>query len=267
MFTRAKKSLGQHFLKDGGTVHAMVEAGNLSDKDTVVEIGPGKGVLTKSLLESGARVVAIEKDSELIPYLNEAFNSYIESGKLVLIEEDVLAFDPIQHGLNTCSYKVVANIPYYITGAIIEHFLSHKNYPERMILLVQKEVAERIVARDGKESILSISVKIFGTPKNIRKVPSGAFNPPPKVDSAVLTINDISHKAFADRTTMNFFFTVLKSGFAHKRKLLIRNLEKITSKENLALIFGKLGIDIKGRAEDLPYEAWSSIVRELTDCK
>jgi 16S rRNA (adenine1518-N6/adenine1519-N6)-dimethyltransferase len=155
---------------------------------------------------------------------------------------------------------LVANIPYYITGAILEKFLEHGPRPTRMVLLVQKEVAERICARDGKESILSISVKAFGTPHIIAKVPPGAFTPPPTVDSAILSIEHISNIAFTSKNLdVKRFFSIVKAGFAHKRKLLARNLEDVLSKEEIGAIWEKAGFDKNVRAEDLKVEEWLKI--------
>lgn len=238
----AKKSLGQHFLTSGVTISQMVAAGSLTKEDTVVEVGPGKGVLTEALLQTGAHVIAIEKDTDLIPLLTEKFRGY---KNFKLLHQDVLEYIP------EGEYKVVANIPYYITGAIMKHFLEAKHQPTQMILLVQKEVADRIVARDEKESILSISVKAFSTPKKIAKVSRKAFNPPPKVDSAVINLMDI-HTPFKDTTEREWFFSVLKAGFAHKRKVLVKNLEAIASREKITT----LDLEKNIRAEDLKIEDW-----------
>ena len=270
---RPKKSLGQNFLKSEKALGDIVRAGNISDSDTVLEIGPGKGALTEKILETGAKVIAVEKDIELIPILTEKFAQYIESSSLVLVHEDILEFDPLSYKparttdrsgrLKAGDYKLIGNIPYYITGAIIRKFLESDYQPRSMTLLVQKEVAERIVARDGKESILSISVKAFGEPKIVAKVPKRYFTPEPKVDSAVIHISDISNKKLENIGT-EAFFKVVKAGFAHKRKVLAGNLADLSiSKEQILAIFNKLGIDAKARAEDLSLSEWISIVETL----
>ena len=148
MIYKAKKSLGQNFLKSEPALNMMCEAGEVSDKDTVLEIGPGKGALTKKLLEKAKRVIAVEKDHELFEFLQEKFVDEIKNGKLELINGDILEFDPTTYYLLlTTSYKLIANIPYNITGAIFKKFLSSSFQPEKMVLLVQKEVADRVVAR------------------------------------------------------------------------------------------------------------------------
>ena len=203
-----------------------------------------------------------------------------EAQNLTLIHGDIL--DPASFYILPPSYSIVANIPYYITGAILEKFLEHGPRPSRMILLVQKEVAERIVARPpdgkkpdrkklgdvkahGKESILSISVKAFGTPRIIANVPRGAFTPAPSVDSAILAIENISGAHFRgdgsaeNKQLVGRFFDIVRSGFAHKRKFLIRNLEAVATGEKLAIIWKKLELDEKVRAEDLAVEDWLRI--------
>ncbi len=261
MAHRAKKSLGQHFLRSKSAIHAIVSAGNVVASDTVLEIGPGEGVLTDALLATGATVVAVEKDRDLIPVLEERFAEHIAQKQLTLIEADILDFNPEKYGLIKGTYKLVANIPYYITGAIFEKFLSEKCSPSCMVVLIQKEVATRIVARDNKESILSISVKAFGTPKLTAKVPASAFRPAPKVDSAVLAVYDISQHAFAnwdipESEAIHLFFKVVRAGFAHKRKLLARNLEVVAEKAQIEKSFRALDLSPNTRAEDLQLSTW-----------
>lgn len=246
---KAKKHLGQNFLADRGAIAAVAEAASVGKGDLVLEIGPGTGNLTEELLSRGARVVALEKDAELLPVLRERFAAEIESGQLDLREGDALEFETAS--LPAGEWKLVANIPYYITGAILERYLGGERQPSRASLLVQKEVAERTVAKSGRESILSVSVKIYGDPRVARKVPAGAFRPAPKVDSAVLAIEKISKdrlRGIADER----FFSVVRRGFAHPRKFVRRNLDGLVSPEALA----GCGVDEKARAEDLSLDAW-----------
>lgn len=192
---KSKKSLGQHFLKSHAVVQKMVETAAISREDIVLEIGPGKGVLTKALLECVGKVIAVEKDEQLRPFLENLFQEEIKKGTLELIFGDILQFTkekPLYKGSSFVKYKVVANIPYYITGEFLRAFLSGDFQPKSMTLLAQKEVAERIVASDGKESVLSISVKTYGVPTYVQTVLAHEFLPPPKVDSAILHISDIS---------------------------------------------------------------------------
>src|SRR3989344_2639920 len=232
----AKKSLGQHFLTSRRAIWQIVGAGKIVAGETVLEIGPGKGVLTKALLESGARVVAIEKDRELVELLEKTFEKEIAVGGLKLINGDVLELETSDLGLRAGEYKIIANIPYYITGQFLRKFLSGDTQPQSMVLLLQKEVVSRIIARDGKESILSLSVKAYGTPRLVGKVSARDFRPAPKVDSAIIAIENISRGNFSGQDmegaasdgasvqAENNFFSLLHAGFAHKRKKLIRNL-------------------------------------------
>lgn len=248
----AKKSLGQHFLKSERALGKIIEAAEIIPGETVLEIGPGQGVLTERLLQAGAKVVAVEKDDQLFESLKEKFGD-----KIGLSHADILETDPPND-----SYKLVANIPYNITGAILEKFLSANHQPVKMVLLVQKEVAERIVARDSKESILSLSVKAYGTPRYVEKVLAGSFVPAPSVDSAIISIGNISKEFFTGFSEENFF-KILKAGFNSKRKKLSSNLANLCGKEKVTEAFQKLNLDGNIRAEDVPKEMWREIAREL----
>lgn len=263
------RRLGQHFLKSKWAARSLAYAVGIAHGDTVLEIGPGKGALTRELLaiakKVGAKVVAIEKDELLVNYLNELFRDEIDSGILVVVAGDVRDIQgetlksPRSH-LDGQSYVIAANIPYYITGEIIRQFLTADEQPRAMALLVQKEVAQRVVS--GKESLLSLSVKAYGTPKIIAKVPRGNFSPPPNVDSAILLIGNISRQFFADLDE-SLFFKVIHAGFKSKRKFLLNNLADVFAKENVARAFAECGISPKTRAEDVPLEAWRCIVQKL----
>lgn len=250
----AKKSLGQNFLISSAPIRKMIEECNVSNKDTVLEIGPGKGILTRALLETGSKVIAVEKDDSLIPVLQATFPKEIISGQLKLIHGDVLELN-IENILNS-PYKLIANIPYYITGEIIRKFLESNFQPTCMALLVQKEVAERIVAKDGKESILSISVKVYGEPKYGGTVKRGLFRPIPNVDSAVLIINNISKDFFKD-ISEGKFFEIVKKGFSQKRKQLKGTLGEIISIEKIEEAID----DATRRPETLSKEEWLKLAK------
>ncbi len=261
-YMKAKKSLGQHFLKSEKALHAIVKAGDVGAKDTILEIGPGTGALTTRLLETGTRVIAVEKDYELFELLKLKFEKEIKDGKLELIHDDILEFDLAK--LTASTYKLVANIPYNITGAILKKFLETDYQPERMVLLMQKEVAKRIVAQDIKESILSLSVKAYGLPRYIETVKAGSFAPAPKVDSAIIAIDDISKKNFARFLEKDFFGTV-RAGFKSKRKKLSSNLSTKFDKNKVREAFQKLNLDENLRAEDVGIEAWRKLARILSN--
>ncbi len=260
MYHRAKKSLGQNFLKSAKALADIISAGEINKNDIILEIGPGKGALTEKLLEHAGKVIAIEKDTDLVIHLKEQFKKEIEEGRFELIEGDVLDFDP---KTPKKPYKIIANIPYNITGAILKQFLSDIHQPERMVLLVQKEVAERIVARDGNESILSLSVKAYGVPKIISKVPARYFNPAPKVDSAIIAITNITRTHFKNIEEERLFFTIVKAGFAHKRKMLLSNLKESLPHIEWSVLFKKNNIPKTIRAEKVPLATWIECVKDI----
>jgi 16S rRNA (adenine1518-N6/adenine1519-N6)-dimethyltransferase len=251
---KAKKALGQNFLHDLAAISAVAEAAAVGQGDLVLEIGPGTGNLTAELLSRGARVVAVEKDRELLAPLAERFAEEIASAQLDLREGDALAFDAAD--LPAGEWKLVANIPYYITGAILERYIGGARQPSRASILVQKEVAERAVARGGRESILSTSVKIYGDPRIARRVPAGAFRPAPTVDSAVLAIENIS-RARLDGVDDATFFKVVRHGFAHPRKLVRRNIGSLVAPD----AFEACGVSEKARAEELALGAWVCLAK------
>lgn len=257
----AKKSLGQNFLKSKTALFKMIEAGEIKKTDTILEIGPGKGVLTEKLLEVANKVIAIEKDHRLIEVLQEKFAQDIKTGKLFLVNEDILEFDLQNHNLKDGPYKIIANIPYYITGQFLRKFLESNNQPERIVVMVQKEIADRIVAHNKKESLLSISVKAYGRVKKVMRVDKENFSPQPKVDSAILAITSISKDFFVDNNiTEESFFKIVKAGFAHKRKMILGNLSTIQNRKNLEKIFAVCNLDFKIRAEDLTLEQWVKFI-------
>lgn len=250
-----KKSLGQHFLKTRSYLQAVADAAHIQEGEVVLEIGPGEGALTEKLLACSGQVIAIEKDRRLIPLLQEKFAQEIREGRLQLVEGDALEFEPSNYKLKANSYKLIGNIPYYITGALFKKFLSGAHQPTTLVFLVQKEVGERI-ARSKKESILSLSVKAYGDVKYVKTVPRGAFAPAPKVDSAILAVEHISRKNFKDAAHEQKFFELVKKGFSQKRKFLKNNLGKEYSD-----ILKKVGMSEKTRAEDVPLENWIKLSR------
>ena len=244
---QAKKTLGQNFLSNPAIAENILRAGKVQKGDNILEVGPGMGFLTEALLKNEAIVTAVEKDDRLISPLKAKFP------QITLIHGDILEYS------HSGDYKIIANIPYYITGEFLRRFLQETAQPSLMMLMVQKEVAERI-ANDDKESILSLSVKIFGTPKYIDTIKAENFDPIPKVDSAILAIYDIKKPTDVD---LQLFFKIVHAGFAHKRKVLINNLEKIAPKETLEKIWNELSLNPKIRAEDIHIETWKKIAQTL----
>jgi len=259
--------LGQNFLRDPKILKKIVDFAEIKKTDTVLEIGPGEGTLTKILLERAGRVIAVEKDHELAEKLKERWKDLKKERKLEILEGDILKFPTsITKGhpwpestwpkVTLGNYKLIGNIPYYITGEIFRKFLESEHQPQSITFVVQKEVAERIMARDKKESILSISIKAFGTPEYGGVIKAGSFVPAPKVDSAIIAIRNISMEKFKE-VKIEKFFEILKKGFAHKRKLLKSNL----SVEDADL--HQCGIPVKARAEDLNIDDWICLSKRL----
>lgn len=254
--------LGQNFLKNKSIVKEIIEVANLSCDDLILEIGPGKGILTEELAKKAGKVIAVELDGKLADYLK---NKFKDVGNIEIIEKDILQTDIKElianHGLQNSGYKVVANIPYYITSPIIRIFLESDNPPKEMLLMVQKEVAERIIAGPGKHSVLSLSVQYYADPELLFEVKKENFDPVPKVDSAVIRI---SHKMknMAKEEVDNFFRAV-RAGFCAKRKTLVNNLansfhlERKEVEEKLE----KVGVKPNARAQELNIEEWKEISR------
>ncbi|MCX6812210.1 MAG: 16S rRNA (adenine(1518)-N(6)/adenine(1519)-N(6))-dimethyltransferase RsmA [Candidatus Berkelbacteria bacterium] len=263
----AKKNMGQNFLVDDEVLAKIVEAADLKSTDTVIEIGPGLGVLTEELVSRAGRVVAIEKDDFLAELLNQISNiknprrvSYRKKNdkvKIKIVNEDALDLDLSAYSLQLTAYdyKVVANIPYNITSAIIRKFLEADNKPELMVLLVQKEVAERIVARPGEMSLLSVSVQFYADVEIVDIVKSTSFFPLPKVESAIIKLKTKSEKRKVKEADL---FRIVKFGFASRRKTLENNLAAglHISKTEASDIIKSAGLSEKIRAQELTIEDW-----------
>jgi 16S rRNA (adenine1518-N6/adenine1519-N6)-dimethyltransferase len=264
----AKKALGQHFLTNAAILKKIVESGNVAAVDVVLEIGPGRGSLTQVLLESGATVIAIEKDVNLVVLLKEKFASAVKSDKLVIIEGDVLkqkyAVEEAIRRFSGGKYKIISNIPYYITGSIVRLVFSFTALPTTVVLLVQDEVARRVAVPDGKkESILSLSVKAYGLPRRGVKVKAGSFSPAPKVDSAVLIVENVSRSFFSD-ITEDVFFRILKRAFSQKRKILLNTLFA-NDKEMGRSVLKEIGLSESVRPENIPLALWKQIILKTVE--
>lgn len=247
------RPLGQHFLRDKGIVSAMLKAAHLLPQEHVVEIGPGKGIMTEALACRVQKVTAVELDKKLLPYLNALRVSH---PNIHIVHQDILKFTPPSN-----PYTVIGSIPYYITSPILNHFLYEQviqggRMPEKMVLLMQKEVAEKIC--DKKSSVLGLHVHAFGEPSIIRTVSRNVFTPPPKVESAILKI-DIA-KTPKIQGDLGLLFRFIHAGFAHKRKTLENNFRAAFGKEKTQKLLEKTKIDGKRRAETLTLEEWSSFL-------
>ena len=239
----------------------MADAAAVGEGNTVLEVGPGTGVLTRELLARGAHIVAVETDQRALTVLRETFKVEIEAKQLTLIDADMRNAHPRDFGLREHAYKVVANIPYYLSGKLFRTFLETDTQPSILVFLVQKEVATRIV-RDPKESLLSLSVKAYGTPRYVTTVSRNDFTPPPKIDSAIIAVTDISHDHFIDLDE-SYFFELLHAGFASRRKQLLGNLIKKVKRSVLVDIFSTCNLPLDVRGEDLSVKMWLSLVREV----
>lgn len=271
----AKKSLGQNFLKSSKALNDIVVSSNISDGDLIVEVGPGLGYLTEKILDflkennlSKCKLIAIEKDDRLIEVLKDKFKA---NTQFELIHGDILEInmsDILENNKTNPKAKLIANIPYYITGAIIRKGVDEDLF-DSMTLLVQKEVAERASVRDGKESLLSLSIASYGICNYISTVKAGSFVPAPKIDSAVIFIkrNDSNIKF-----NKKIFFDLIHAGFAHKRKTLMHNLKVLSSSNNSETdyshvnwvnLFEKNNLDLKVRAEDLKFANFVELANQL----
>ena len=251
-----KKSLGQHWLKDPEILADIAEAAELTGDDVVLEIGPGLGTLTSRLLARANSVTAVEFDADLARKLPGQF----PGKKLTVVNQDILQFDLNQLPKN---YKVVANVPYYITSKIVEKLMTVENKPSIAVLLVQKEVAERIAAEAGNMSVLSVSVQIFAEAELDIEVPRQFFTPPPKVDSQVVVLRTRDNPLITSEDQRDFF-RIVKAGFSAKRKKLRSSLsgglgiDKSVAEELLK----NAGISPDARAEDLAIEDWKKLLKE-----
>jgi 16S rRNA (adenine1518-N6/adenine1519-N6)-dimethyltransferase len=252
---KAKKSLGQNFLQDNTILNKIITAGDVNSEDKVIEIGPGLGALTELLLARNCNLTAIELDDRLIPILN---NKFANRGNFELLHMNALDYIPPNE-----PYKVIANIPYYITSPLINHFLSkqslkNQQLPETIVILIQKEVAEKICSE--KSSVISLMVKLFGDVELVTKVPAKAFKPAPKVDSAVIKISNIKDPKLAQ---LEDFFRLTKACFLNPRKTIKNNLQHyqtLKAKEiNPDKIFNQLGINPIQRPETLSLADWLNL--------
>lgn len=259
---------GQNFLIDEIVLEDIVDAAEVTKDDCVLEIGPGIGNLTRRLCERAGLVLSIEKDPKFFPVLRSIKKDYRENFRYEIADALEYDFQNFFRDNNRENYKVVANIPYYITGKILQTLLTAKFKPSSITVLTQKEVAQNVSAGPGKLSILAISVQLFGTPKLVATVPARSFYPAPKVDSAVLNIK-LFKKPRYDIGDEKHFFKILKACFTGKRKQLHNTLTNNlhVPKEEVVKILESLKINPMARPQELSIEQWVELVKEVASSK
>jgi 16S rRNA (adenine1518-N6/adenine1519-N6)-dimethyltransferase len=254
---KPNKLMGQNFLMSEKVLDKIVEAAEIVPTDTILEVGPGLGALTERLIATSANIIATEKDRALSDILGDKFG---DNKNFRLINDDILKLKPSNIGLVARNFKVVANLPYYLTSKFLRDSLESEAQPVMLVLLIQKEVAERICAHAPRGSILSNSVQYYGQPKIVARVPRELFHPSPKVDSAVIKIvlkNDF------DPIFDKLFFKVLKCGFSSPRKILLSNLSNAWDKVQIAAIFNILNLKPNIRAQELEISDWVNIAKNM----
>lgn len=253
-----KDYLGQNFLVDGYVLQQVVKVAELKPSDVVLEVGPGLGVLTRQLALKSKEIWAVEKDHKLIPLLNIELKG---QKNVHIVHEDILRFHVAENIKE--DYKVVANIPYYLTSKLIQNFLELSHKPKLLVLMVQKEVGERVVAKPGELSLLGISVQIYSDPEITAQVSRKSFWPMPKVDSVILKI--VPKDKYPEIIDKKLFFRILKIAFAGKRKQILNSLSnglKIPKTEVMELLM-KANIDSMKRPQDIPIEDWIRLYQVL----
>lgn len=251
---RPSKKLGQNFLIDKSVLKKIINVADLKSDDTVLEIGPGLGILTSELAKRVKKVIAAEKDKRLCEALKNILKDY---KNVKIVNKDILGFK-----FQVSSFKLIANLPYYITSPVIRKFLEIKNPPKLMVLMVQKEVAQRICAKPPKMSLLTVAVQFYAKPEIISYVSKKSFYPEPKVDSAIIKILP---KAVPNKIDTKKFFKLVKAGFSSKRKFLINNLSRELKIVNckLKIVFDQIKLGQKLRAENLSIKDWLNLFHKL----
>jgi 16S rRNA (adenine1518-N6/adenine1519-N6)-dimethyltransferase len=270
---RPDKRLGQNFLIDSAALGRVVEAAGVTASDTVLEIGPGLGGLTRYLALAANKVIAVELDGRLLPALAQVLAPY---PNVRVVKGDILGFKPadlIVPGANANAspvetYRVVANIPYYITSALIRHLLEAEIRPICMVLTVQQEVAERICAIPGDMNLLALSVQVYGRPMIAASIPAGAFYPAPNVDSAVVRV-DLYNQPVIPASRLDDFFRLAKAGFSQKRKTLRNSVSggMRWPKTKTEQILQSAGIEPIRRAETLSLDEWSLLTEKMVSAQ
>jgi len=257
---KPKKRLGQHFLVDETVLEHILAAAELSPGDVVIEVGPGLGILTEALAKQGARVIAVELDSRLVALLKKRLAGF---PNVRIVHADILKVTPGE--LVAGSYKIVANLPYYITSPVLSHFLEAEPRPSKMVVMVQKEVGETIAAGAGKMRLLSVKAQFYGKASIVSYVPASSFYPQPKVDSVVVRLDFYSQPPLmqAGVSDVTGFFELVMHGFSAPRKQLRNSLAHSLGMPpgEAASLLEKAGIEARRRAETLSLEEWQELWR------
>lgn len=253
---RPDKRLGQNFLLDPVALQRVIQASNLKQDDSVLEVGAGVGNLTRLLATRCRRVVAVELDPRLIVPLEQVVGIY---ENVQVVQGDIMELEP-SHLMEQAGYVVVANIPYYITSALIRHLLESEPQPRQMTMTVQREVAKRICAEPGEMSMLALSVQVYGKPSIEARIPAGAFYPVPKVESSIVTIH-LYDTPLIPPPWLSTFFKLAKAGFSQKRKTLRNSLAGGLhfSRDETEHLLQDAGIDPMRRAETLSIQEWKNL--------
>ena len=253
---RPDKRLGQNFLQDDSALQKIVAVAQITETDTVLEIGPGLGSLTRYLAMAAKQVIAVELDESLLPILKSVLRQW---KNIRIIQGDILKLD-INEIITEDGFSVVANIPYYITSAIMRHLLESHPQPQQIVLTLQNEVAQRICAEPGDMSLLALSVQVYGKPEIAASIPADAFYPPPKVDSSVIRV-EIYPEPVIPAAQLEIFFRIAKAGFSQKRKTLRNSLSAgmAISPSSAEELLKEAGVDPRRRAETLSIAEWSKL--------
>jgi len=261
---RPRKRLGQHFLIDEHVLERTLSAAELSPGDIVVEIGPGLGILTEALARQGARVIAVELDAKLVALLKKRLAGFPD---VRIVRADILKMAPgqlLRDNLPASDlargYKIIANLPYYITSPVLSHFLEAQPHPSEMVVMVQREVGETIAAAPGKMRLISVKTQFYSKPVVVSYVPAASFYPPPKVDSVILRL-DVYSQPPIEISDVTGFFDMVMHGFSSPRKQLRNSLAHSLEipPDQVALLLDKAGIEAKRRAETLSLEEWREL--------
>jgi 16S rRNA (adenine1518-N6/adenine1519-N6)-dimethyltransferase len=257
---RPNKAFGQNFLVDRNVLRRIIEAAEVTKDDTVLEVGAGTGVLTRELAKRARRVVAVELERDMLTLLRKTTRPF---SNVELVERNLLYVNPVDL-FDSEPYKLVANLPYYITAPTFRHFLESENAPRLLVVMVQYEVAQRIVAAPGDLSLLGVSIQFYGRPEIIARVPAGAFYPAPKVDSAILRV-EVRDDVPLTSAERDRFFRVVQAGFAEKRKQLHNSLTHHLhyKNEQVRSWLQEAGVNPSRRAETLSIEEWLRLWREI----